>query len=63
MKDVITKTQVLNHPIQKVWDAISKAEELSTWFIETDFKAEVGYQYTFISDGKEGCERSVQKLQ
>ncbi|WP_435625658.1 SRPBCC family protein [Flagellimonas sp.] len=56
MKDVITKTQVLNHPINKVWDAISKAEELSTWFIAADFKAEVGYHYTFTSDEKEGCE-------
>nr|WP_298998782.1 SRPBCC domain-containing protein [uncultured Allomuricauda sp.] len=56
MKDVISKTQLLNHSIDKVWDAISKAEELSTWFIEADFKAEVGYQYTFTSDGKEGCE-------
>ena len=56
MKDVINKTQLLNHPIEKVWDAISKGEELSNWFIPTDFKAEVGYNYTFHSDGKEDCE-------
>ncbi|MEM9361485.1 MAG: SRPBCC domain-containing protein [Bacteroidota bacterium] len=56
MNDVINKTQVFNHPIEKVWDAISKGEELSNWFISADFRAEVGYQYTFSSDGKEGCE-------
>ncbi len=56
MKDSITKEKVFNHPINKVWDAISKAEEISTWFIQADFKAEKGYQYTFTSEVNEkGC--------
>ena len=56
MNDVISKEKVFNHPIQKVWDAISKAEEISTWFIQADFKAEKGYQYTFTSEPNEkGC--------
>lgn len=56
MKDSITKEKVFNHPIDKVWDAISKAEEISTWFIQADFKAKKGYQYTFSSDSNEkGC--------
>ncbi|MEM9076332.1 MAG: SRPBCC domain-containing protein [Bacteroidota bacterium] len=55
MKDVITKTKLLEHPIEKVWSAITKAKELSTWFIKTDFKAEVGFNYTFSSTGEEGC--------
>jgi len=56
MKDIITKEKVFNHPINKVWDAISKAEEISTWFIKADFKAEKGYQYTFTSEVNEkGC--------
>jgi len=54
MKDVITKEKLFNHPIDKVWDAISKSEEISTWFINADFKAEKGYQYTFNSKG-ENC--------
>ncbi|MCD2257867.1 SRPBCC family protein [Psychroserpens luteolus] len=56
MKDSITKEKVFVHPIEKVWDAISKAEEISAWFIQADFKAEKGYQYTFTSEPNEkGC--------
>ena len=55
MKDSIKKEQLFPHPIQKVWNAISKGEELTTWFIKADFKAEVGYRYTFSSTGENGC--------
>ncbi|TAI48796.1 SRPBCC family protein [Flagellimonas allohymeniacidonis] len=54
MKNVIQKEKVFNHSIDKVWNAISKAEEISSWFIQADFKAEVGYEYTFTSK-EEGC--------
>lgn len=50
MKDIITKEHVFKHPIGEVWKAISEAEEISTWFIKADFKAEVGYKYTFTHD-------------
>ena len=53
MKDVISKAVIFNHSIDKVWNAISKAEEISTWFIPADFKAEKGYQYTFTSPSNE----------
>ncbi|MDO5970131.1 SRPBCC domain-containing protein [Flavivirga aquimarina] len=56
MNDVIKKEVTLNHSIDKVWNAISKAEEISTWFIQADFKAEKGYRYTFTSEPNEkGC--------
>ena len=55
MKDVIKKEQLLKQPIQKVWDAISKGEELSMWFIQADFKAVKGYQYTFKAGEEQGC--------
>ncbi len=55
MKDIISKIKVLDHPIEKVWNAISDGEEISTWFIKADFKPEVGYAYTFSSRGEEGC--------
>ena len=55
MKDIIIKEHTFNHPIDKVWNAISKAEEISTWFIKADFKAEPGYKYTFTSSGEENC--------
>jgi len=56
MKDVISKEQILNHSIDKVWNAISKQEELSSWFINADFKAEEGYHYSFKSKGEDCTE-------
>lgn len=56
MTDSIKKEVVFKQPIDKVWNAISKAEEISTWFIPADFKAEKGYKYTFTSPPNEkGC--------
>jgi len=55
MKDVIKKEQLFNHPIDAIWNAITKSEEISTWFIKADFKAEKGYQYTFTASEDKGC--------
>lgn len=54
MTDIISKEQIFNHSIDKVWKAITQEEEISTWFIKADFKAEKGYRYTFFSEG-ENC--------
>jgi len=56
MKDVLQKETIFKHPIDVVWSAITKAEELSAWFIKTDFKAEKGFQYTFFPTEEKGCE-------
>ena len=55
MKDSIKKEHVFNQPIQKVWNAISRADEISAWFIQADFKAEKGYRYTFTASEEQGC--------
>lgn len=54
MTDTITKEVTLNSNIQTVWNAITRQEEISTWFLKADFKAEKGYHYTFNSSG-ENC--------
>lgn len=46
----IQKQQLLLHPIDKVWEAISQAEQISAWFIQADFEAKVGYAYTFTHE-------------
>ena len=46
---------MINHPVDKVWNAISRAEEISTWFIKADFEAKVGMPYTFIASEDKGC--------
>lgn len=56
MKDSIKKEVVFNQSIDLVWSAITKAKEISTWFIPADFKAEKGYKYLFTSPPNEkGC--------
>jgi len=56
MNNKIIKEKVFYHPIETIWNAITKAEEISTWFIQADFKAEVGYEYLFTSEPNEkGC--------
>ena len=55
MKDIISKEHTFGHPINKVWNAISRAEEISTWFIQADFRAEPGYNYTFTASEEENC--------
>ncbi|WP_109832238.1 SRPBCC family protein [Reichenbachiella versicolor] len=47
MENTITLNKKFNHPIEKVWEAISDQEKISEWFLKADFKAEVGYNYTF----------------
>ncbi|WP_136480346.1 SRPBCC family protein [Cognatitamlana onchidii] len=56
MNDIIKKEVIFNHDIDKIWNAISKADEISSWFIQADFKAEKGYKYTFTAEPNEkGC--------
>lgn len=55
MNDTIVKEHQFGHSISKVWDAITNAEEISTWFIKADFKAEPGYKYTFKHEKDDEC--------
>ena len=55
MKDVIKKEQLFPHAIETVWNAISRAEEISAWFIKADFRAEKGYRYTFTASEEHNC--------
>ena len=50
MEDQIKKEKFLDFPISDVWDAISNQEKISAWFIQADFKAEVGYGYKFTHE-------------
>ena len=55
MSDKITKEYQFNHPIDKVWDAITDKEKISTWFIKTDFMPTEGFNYTFKHEEGEEC--------
>ena len=55
MTDKITREKTFNHPIDKVWKAITDEKEIGTWFIKADFKPEVGYKYTFTAPEEQNC--------
>lgn len=61
MKDSIKKEAIFDSSIDRVWNAISKEEEISKWFLNADFKAEKGYEYTFTSK-EEHCEPIIGKI-
>jgi uncharacterized protein YndB with AHSA1/START domain len=42
----ISKTAILNAPIQKVWESVSTSEGLATWFMPNDFEPNVGHEFT-----------------
>ncbi|MGG3839195.1 SRPBCC domain-containing protein [Paenibacillus thiaminolyticus] len=41
----IRQTVVLNAPIQKVWDVVSTAEGIASWFMENDFEPKEGHEF------------------
>ena len=50
VEDLIRKEHFYKHSINDVWKAISDEKQISEWFIQADFKAEVGYQYKFTRE-------------
>ena len=54
MTDSLKKERIFQQPIEKVWKAISRGEEISKWFIHADFKPQVGYEYTFTPTEEHG---------
>ena len=57
--DIITEATLIA-PVSKVWDAISDKEAMRSWYFELDaFKAEKGFVFTFIGEGKEAGSRYV----
>ncbi|MCT4475805.1 SRPBCC domain-containing protein [Peribacillus frigoritolerans] len=41
----IKKTIILEAPIQKVWDTVSTAESIASWFMPNDFQPKVGHEF------------------
>ncbi|WP_077346411.1 SRPBCC family protein [Algoriphagus sp. A40] len=48
--------RILNHPIERVWDAISNPEQLKYWFTDIDFEAIPGSRITFKFRDKDHTE-------
>jgi uncharacterized protein YndB with AHSA1/START domain len=41
----IRQTQVLNAPIQKVWNAVATSEGIAAWFMPNNFQPIDGYEF------------------
>ncbi|MFF2287819.1 SRPBCC family protein [Peribacillus butanolivorans] len=41
----IKKTVILEAPIQKVWDTVSTANGIASWFMPNDFQPKVGHEF------------------
>lgn len=41
----IKMTVILEAPIQKVWDTVSTAEGIASWFMPNDFQPKVGHEF------------------
>ena len=44
-----------NVPVAKVWKAITDKDEMKQWYFDlAEFKTEVGFEFQFYGEGKEG---------
>ena len=52
---IIVIERVYNAPVQKVWEAITDKDEMKKWYFDlAEFKAEPGFEFKFIGEGKQG---------
>ncbi len=52
---LVVVERVFDHPIGKVWDAITDKSQLKQWYFDlNDFKPEVGFQFSFPGQGHKG---------
>lgn len=47
MKRDVTIVQLLPHPPERVWRALTQASELGAWFMENDLEPKLNHQFTF----------------
>ncbi|MFE4240183.1 SRPBCC family protein [Peribacillus butanolivorans] len=41
----VKKSVILEAPIQRVWDTVSTAEGIASWFMPNDFQPKVGHEF------------------
>ena len=50
---VIERT--FNAPIEKIWKAITDKDQMKQWYFDlAEFKPEVGFEFSFYGEGKQG---------
>lgn len=52
---VIVIERTYNAPVEKVWTAITNKDEMKKWYFDiAEFKAEPGFEFEFVGEGKQG---------
>ena len=59
MKADYVAEKVYDHPIERVWAALTSAHALAAWLMPNDFVAEVGREFTFRTDPAPGFDGVV----
>jgi len=59
MKADFTVEKTYDHPIERVWAALTSAESLAAWLMPNDFKPVVGHEFTFRTDPAPGFDGIV----
>ncbi len=59
IKRDIVRTVDYPYPAERVWEALTSAEALSSWLMPNDFVAEVGHEFTFTTDPGPGFDGIV----
>jgi uncharacterized protein YndB with AHSA1/START domain len=54
MKLDLNLERTFPHPVERVWEAISTADNIAAWLFTCDFKPEVGHKFTFKTTPPEG---------
>lgn len=53
--DTITKEKIYKASVQKVWEAITRKDQMKQWYFDLDeFKPEVGFEFSFSGKGRKG---------
>ncbi|MEZ4670455.1 MAG: SRPBCC domain-containing protein [Anaerolineae bacterium] len=50
MKRDLRFERFYKHPPERVWRALTEPEAIAKWYMETDFKAEVGHRFYLQTD-------------
>ncbi|MDN5213294.1 SRPBCC domain-containing protein [Fulvivirgaceae bacterium BMA12] len=60
MSKTISIERHLKYPIQKVWEALTTPAILAKWFMESNFKPQIGAEFYFHGIARDGWDGIIQ---
>ena len=59
MKRDVRKTVTYNHPVERVWEALTSSDALAAWLMPNDFAPVLGHEFTYRSEPRPGWDGVV----